>query len=263
MEVKKIMRIKTNLIGLSTIIRDEIKRFLRIWPQTIVASALTVTLYFVIFSNLDNTSIRTTYNISYLQYITPGLIMMAIITNSYGNVAFSLWNHRVQHSIEEVLIAPIPHYLILIGYTFGGVIRGLLVGGIVGLISTCFAQLNTAHLAFSIVIAIMTAGLFALAGFSSALLADKFDDILLIPNFLLVPLIYLGGVFYSINQLTPFWQSVSRFNPILYVINLFRYALLNISDVSVSLGLAAMTSVMILLFIFNLALLKRGIHNVA
>ncbi len=253
------MSFKRNYTGFITIVIDEIKRFVKIWPQTLLSSAVTITLYFVIFSNLSNSMVENQYHITYAQFIAPGLIMMAIIINSYGNVSFSLWNHRLQHSIEEVLVSPLPNYLILLGYTLGGILRGIIVGVIVTVISLCFTKLSLPHAWIALFIVACTATLFALAGFTNAICADKFDDILFVPNFILTPLIYLGGVFYSISQLPEFWQNVSKANPILYIINVFRYSILGITDINVYIGMMMIISTIILLFIFNLYLLNRGV----
>lgn len=253
------MTIKRDCIGFMTIVIDEMKRFIKIWPQTLLSSAVTVTLYFIIFSNLTNSVIENKYHITYLQFIAPGLIMMATIINAYGNVAFSLWNHRVQHSIEEVLVSPLPNYLIVLAYTLGGTIRGMVVGGIVMSISLYFTDLNLAHACLAVFIMTCTAALFALAGFTNAICADKFDDVLFVPNFVLTPLIYLGGVFYSISQLSEFWQLVSKINPILYIVNAFRYSILGVTDMTIYWGISITLSTIILLFIFNLYLLNKGV----
>lgn len=253
------MSIKRNYIGFMTIVIDELKRFLRIWPQTLVSSAVTVTLYFVIFSSFTNSIIEQRYHLSYTEFLAPGLIMMAIIVNSYGNVSFSLWSHRFQHSIEEVLVSPLPNYLILLGYTLGGMLRGIMVGAIVTLIALCFTRFQVAHLGLTLFIVICTSFLFALAGFTNAICADKFDDILFVPNFILTPLIYLGGVFYSISQLPPFWQAVSKANPILYIINAFRYGMLGISDVPLYVALTMILATIAGLLMLNVYLLRKGV----
>jgi len=253
------MSFKRNYIGFVTIVINELKRFLKIWPQTLLSSAVTVSLYFVIFSSFSNATIEKLYGISYPEFIAPGLIMMAIIVNAYGNVSFSLWNHRFQHSIEEVLVSPLPNSLILLGYTLGGILRGILVGIIVTGIALCFTSLSVHHLGLTLFVVTATATLFALAGFTNAICADKFDDVLFVPNFILTPLIYLGGVFYSISQLPEFWQNVSRANPILYIINAFRYGILGITDVSIYAALALMISSIIFLFALNLYLLNKGV----
>lgn len=253
------MSIKRNYIGFSTIVIDEIRRFIRIWPQTLLSSTVTITLYFVIFSHLSNAIVEAEYNITYAQFIAPGLIMMAIIINSYSNVSFSLWNHRFQHSIEEVLVSPLPNYLMLLGYTLGGILRGMMVGVIVTVISLFFTSLSLPHPVVTFFIATCTAALFALIGFTNAICADKFDDILFFPNFILTPLIYLGGVFYPISQLSEFWQIISRSNPILYIINVFRYCILGITDVNIYFGITMIISSVLLIFIFNLYLLNKGV----
>ena len=166
------MRIKRNYIGFITIVIDEIKRFIKIWPQTLLSSTVTITLYFVIFSHLSNSIVEDNYNITYAQFIAPGLIMMAIIINSYSNVSFSLWNHRLQHSIEEVLVSPLPNYLILLGYTLGGILRGMMVGAIVTVISLFFTHLGLPHPGIALFIVICTAALFALIGFTNVLYVE-------------------------------------------------------------------------------------------
>lgn len=253
------MSIKRNYIGFATIVIDEIKRFIKIWPQTLLSSTVTITLYFVIFSHLSNSIVEDEYHITYAQFIAPGLIMMAVIINSYSNVSFSLWNHRFQHSIEEVLVSPLPNFLILLGYTLGGILRGMMVGAIVTVISLFFTHLSLPHPGVAFSIAICTAALFALIGFTTAICADKFDDILFFPNFILTPLIYLGGVFYPISQLSEVWQIISRSNPILYIINVFRYCTLGITDINIYLGITMIISSILLVFIFNLYLLNRGV----
>lgn len=253
------MTFKEQSIGFKTIVSDEIWRFLRIWPQTLLSSAITTTIYFVIFSNFTNTKIEKLYGISYMEYIAPGLIMMAIIINAYGNVSFSLWNHRFQHCIEEMIVAPLPNYLILTGYVLGGVLRGIIVGAIVTVIALFFTKISLSHFFITAGIVFFTAILFSLAGFTNAILADKFDDIMYVPTFILTPLIYLGGVFYSITQLPVFWQGVSKANPLLYIINTFRYGILGISDIDIHLSMLIVISTVILLFIFNLHLLNKGL----
>lgn len=253
------MSIKRNYIGFATIVIDEIKRFIKIWPQTLLSSTVTITLYFVIFSHLSNLIVEDEYHITYAQFIAPGLIMMAVIINSYSNVSFSLWNHRFQHSIEEVLVSPLPNFLILLGYTLGGILRGMMVGAIVTVISLFFTDLSLPHPGIAFFIAICTAALFALIGFTNAICADKFDDILFFPNFILTPLIYLGGVFYPISQLPEVWQTISRSNPILYIINVFRYCTLGITDINIYVGITMIISSILLVFIVNLYLLNRGV----
>src|SRR5680860_931522 len=241
-----------------TILSREIRRFTRIWPQTLLPPAVTMTLYFIIFGNLIGSRIGKMDGFDYMQFITPGLIMMAVITSSYANVVSSFFSMKFQHSIEELLVSPVPNWIILAGYVFGGMARGLGIGVIVTLVSLAFTHLQIHNLLMVVVTVFLTSALFSLGGFINAMLATKFDDISIVPTFILTPLTYLGGVFYSINLLPDVWRAVSMANPILYMVNGFRYGILGVSDVNpfVSLG-------MILLFIavltfIALKLLARG-----
>jgi len=245
-------------IAFWTILRREIRRFTRIWAQTLLPPAITMTLYFIIFGNLIGSRIGEMGGFDYMEYIVPGLIMMSVITNSYSNVVFSFYSTKFQRSIEELLVSPVPNWIILSGFVLGGVARGLGVGLIVTLLSLFFTDLQVQHLFVTVAIVFLTAVLFALGGFINAVFANSFDDISIIPTFVLTPLTYLGGVFYSIQLLPEFWQGVSQLNPILYMVNTFRYGILGVSDINV--GFAFM---MILLFIgglfsYALYLLKHG-----
>ncbi len=239
-------------------LRREINRFLRIWVQTILPSSTTMLLYFLIFGKVIGKHIKTIHGFEYSTYISPGLIMMAIVTNTFSNVSSSLYSMRFQRSIEELLVAPMPNSLLLLGFILGSMIRGLLVGSLVGLIVFCFTQFPIAHPWILLAILPSTAFLFALFGFSNALFAKSFDDISVIPNFVLTPLTYLSGIFYSIDQLPHFWQKVSLFNPLLYIISALRYSLLGISDVPIARSLIIVWLCCITLTFFNLYLLKKG-----
>jgi ABC-2 type transport system permease protein len=219
--------------ALKTIVIREITRFTRIWPQTVLPPAITMTLYFIIFGNLIGSRIGTMEGFNYMEFITPGLIMMSVITSSYANVVSSFFSMKFQKSIEEILIAPVPYYIILLGFVTGGVARGLLVGIIVTIISIFFTGLHIENLLITSIVIVLTAILFSIAGMINALFARNFDDISIIPTFVLTPLTYLGGVFYSITLLPEFWQGVSMANPILYMINAFRYGVLGISDINI------------------------------
>lgn len=222
---------KNYYVAFKSILHREVVRFGRIWVQTLVPPAITMTLYFVIFGNLIGSRIGEMDGFSYMAFIVPGLIMMSVITNSYSNVASSFFSSKFQHNVEELLVAPVPTYVIIAGYVGGGVIRGLLVGLIVSLVSLFFVDLHIEHL-FSVVFTVfLTAVLFSLAGLLNAIFARSFDDVSIIPTFILTPLTYLGGVFYSISLLPDFWQGVSHINPVLYMVNAFRYGFLGISDV--------------------------------
>ena len=216
--------------ALLTILYKEIHRFMRIWTQTLIPPAIMIMLYFVIFGTLIGKRIGQMGGFDYMQFMIPGLIMMSVISNSYSNVVSSFFGQKFARSIEELLITPLPHYLILLGWVLGGVARGLLVGAIVTIVSLWFYDLSVNNWTLSIFVVISTSILFSLGGFLNALFAESFDDISIIPTFIMQPLIYLGGVFYSIQLLPSFWQTVSLANPILYMINAFRYSILGASD---------------------------------
>ena len=223
-------------VALSTLLTREIRRFIRIWPQTLLPPAITMTLYFVIFGNLIGKRIGEMSGFAYIEYIAPGIIMMAVINNAYANVASSFFSAKFQNHIEELLIAPIPNHLILAGYVMGGVARGLLVGIIVTIVALFFTKLHVQHLFITLSMVILSAVLFSLGGFINAIYGKSFDQIAIIPTFILTPLTYLGGIFYSIDLLPDFWQQASLFNPILYMVNAFRYGILGVSDIPVGLA---------------------------
>ena len=241
-----------------TIVAREITRFMRIWPQTILPPAITMSLYFIIFGNLIGSRIGTMDGFSYMEFIVPGLIMMSVITSSYSNVVSSFFSMKFQHSIEEILIAPVPNYIILAGFVSGGVARGLLVGLIVSIISIISTGLAINNYFITISVIVMTAILFSLAGMINAVFARNFDDISIIPTFVLTPLTYLGGVFYSIKLLPEFWQNVSLSNPILHMVNAFRYGVLGQSDLNITYAFIIIFSFIIVLASCTLYLLKKG-----
>ena len=245
-------------IAFRTIFVKEARRFLRIWPQTLLPPAITMTLYFVIFGTLIGSRIGEMGGFSYMQFVVPGLIMMAVVTNSYSNVVSSFFGAKFNHSVEELLVSPVPNWIILAGYTAGGVSRGLLVAMIVTCLSLFFAELSIHSLGLTIGIVIFTSILFALFGFVNAVFANNFDDISIIPTFVLTPLIYLGGVFYSLELLPDFWAGVSRLNPLVYVVNGFRYGVLGVSDVNVGLSFGMIVLFTVVAFCFCLYLLHTG-----
>ena len=250
---------KTAWIGFYTLIRREINRFCRIWRETLLPPLITMTLYFVIFGQLIGSQIAPIHHYSYMQYITPGLIMMPVITNSFLNTVSSLYLLRFQKAIEEILVSPLPDSLILFGFVLGGVIRGVIVGGLVMCLSIFFTHLSIHHLGLMLLTLMLTSIMFSLGGFLNGLLARSFDDISLLPTFVLTPLTYLGGVFYSINMLPPVWQKVSLLNPILYLVNAFRYSLLGVTDMPISHALNIIELIIIVLIIINKQLLKKGV----
>lgn len=241
-----------------TILVREVRRFMRIWPQTMLPPAVTITLYYVIFGNLIGSRIGEMGGFNYMEFIVPGLIMMAVITNSYTNVVSSFFSMKFQRSIEELLVSPVPNWVILIGYVVGGMTRGILIGIIVTLLSLAFTTLAVHSIAIVVLTVLLTSMLFALGGFINAMFATKFDDVSIVPTFVLTPLTYLGGVFYSIDMLPEFWQVVSMANPILYMVNAFRYGILGVSDVNIGLALGMIAGFIILLFAICLKLLRRG-----
>ena len=251
--------LKTNAIAFGTLVRKEVSRIVRIWIQTIVPPAITMTLYFIIFGNLIGKRIGQMEGFSYMQYIAPGLIMMSVITNSYGNVVSSFFGAKFGKHIEEMLISPMSNATIILGHVAGGVFRGLLVGLLVTIIALFFTRLQVSNLWVTLSVAFLTAVVFSLAGFINAVFARKFDDISIVPTFVLTPLTYLGGVFYSISLLPEFWQNVSKANPILYMVNAFRYGILGASDIDIGVAYSIILLFIAALFGFSLFLLNAGI----
>jgi ABC-2 type transport system permease protein len=248
----------TQLTALVTILHKEVRRFVRIWIQTLLPPAVTTALYFLIFGHLIGERIGAVSGVSYLAYIVPGVILMAVITNAYGNVVSSFFSAKLQHYVEELLVAPVANWVILVGYVGGGVMRGLAVAAVVSVVAVVFAEVHLHDPWVVAGVVILTTSLFALAGFINAIFAKHFDDISLIPTFVLTPLTYLGGVFYSVDMLPAFWREVSALNPILYMVNAFRYGLLGVSDVDLAQAFAIMLAFNLLLGAVALHLLRRG-----
>lgn len=245
-------------VAFATIVRKEVRRFTRIWVQTLIPPVITMGLYFVIFGQLIGSRIGQMGGFDYMSFVVPGLIMMAVINNSYANVVSSFYSAKFNKSIEELQVSPVPNWVILWGYVSGGVLRGLCVGLIVTLMSMVFVRLQLHHAGITFLVVLLTSVLFSLAGFINAVYANSFDDISIIPTFVLTPLTYLGGVFYSIDMLPRFWQSVSQLNPILYVINAFRYGFLGASDVNIGVALAGITLFVVVLYGYCWYLLEKG-----
>jgi len=245
-------------IGYKTIVRKEITRILRIWGQTIVPPAITMSLYFIIFGELIGRRIGEMGGFTYMQYIVPGLVIMSVITNSYGNMVSSFFGAKFGKHIEELLISPLPNWIILSGYVTGALARGFMVGVVVMGVSLFFTRIEVQHPVIMLSVILLTAIVFALAGMINAIYGQKFDDIAIIPTFILAPLTYLGGVFYSIALLPEFWQKVSAFNPILYMVNGFRYGMLGVSDVSLAQTYGVIFIAGAILFTWCMVLLHRG-----
>lgn len=246
-------------VAYRTIVIKEILRFSRIWVQTVLPAAITTTLYFIIFGRLIGDKIGPMHGVEYIDYIVPGLVLMAVITNSYANVVSSFYQAKFQHHIEELLVSPAPNWVILAGFISGGVARGTTVGTVVMGVSFLFTHPQLHSIPLTLAVFLLTSTLFALGGFINAVYANSFDDITIIPNFVLTPLTYLGGVFYSIDLLSPFWQQLSLFNPVLYMVNAFRHGILGFSDIPISLALGMVLIFITVLTLLSLRLLNKGV----
>ena len=253
------MTLRQQWVAFSTIVTKEVMRFVRIWVQTVLPAMITMGLYFVIFGHLIGSQLAPIQGYNYIEYIVPGIILMAIINNSYANVVSSFFSSKFQRHIEEMLISPMPNYLILLGFVGGGMVRGLVVGIGVTAVAAVFAHLHMHNLAVILSVVVLTSVLFSLAGLINAIYAKTFDDISIIPTFVLTPLTYLGGIFYSVDMLPPFWQHVSLVNPILYMINAMRYGMLGVSDIDVRLALLIVVGFVVALYLFALYLLRKGV----
>jgi ABC-2 type transport system permease protein len=253
------MDLQHQYIAFKTIVRREVTRFMRIWTQTLIPPVITTALYFLIFGTLIGPRVGPVGGYSYMEYIVPGLIMMSIITNSYANVVASFYGSKFQRNIDEMLVSPMPNYIIVLGYTVGGVCRGLSVGIVVTAVSLLFVDLQVAHWGVMLSVTLLTAMLFSFAGLINAIYANSFDDINIIPTFVLTPLTYLGGIFYSIDMLPEFWKHVSFANPILYMVNGFRFGILGVSDMPLTVAYTIIVTFTAALFGLCLYLLNKGI----
>jgi ABC-2 type transport system permease protein len=242
-----------------TILTKEVLRFARIWVQTVLPPAITMALYFIIFGKLIGEQIGDMEGFRYIDFIVPGLILMSVISNSYANVVSSFYSSKFQRHVEELLIAPLPNWVILAGYVAGGVARGLVVGVVVTIVSLFFSDLTIHSYGVTLLVFILTSILFALAGFINAVYANSFDDISIVPTFILTPLTYLGGVFYSITLLPDFWQNISLANPVLYMVNAFRFGLLGVSDIPLWMAFLIIIGFIVALFAFAMYLLNKGV----
>ena len=254
------MAINTQLVALYTIVRRELVRMFRIASQVFLPPVITTGLYFLIFGSLIGSRIGLIQGVSYPMFIAPGLIMMSVIVNSYGNVSTSLFSARFQKSIEEILISPIHNSLLLLGYVLGGICRGVIVAILVFVVASFFLEIEFSHLPMTLFIVVLVAAVFSLAGFTNAMIARNFDDIMLIPTFILTPLTYLGGVFYSVNMLPEgIWQKISYLNPILYMVNALRHAMIGQEEVSMSIAMSIIFFMLVALTVLNLILLNKGV----
>lgn len=253
------MAIKTQAIALYTLVRRELVRMFRIASQVFLPPVITTSLYFFIFGSLIGPRIGNIQGINYPMFIAPGLIMMSVIVNSYGNVSTSLFSVRFQKSIEEMLISPMRDGLLLLGFVLGGMLRGLIVAILVFIIASFFLKIELSHLPMTLLVVLLVSAIFSLAGFTNAMVARNFDDIMLVPTFILTPLTYLGGVFYSVSMLPPFWQKISYLNPILYMVNALRHVMIGQEEVSMTLAISIICFMLVALTLLNLILLKKGV----
>jgi ABC-2 type transport system permease protein len=253
------MKLSAQYTAFHTIMVKEFLRFIRIWLQTVLPPAITVALYFIIFGELIGSQIGDIDGFAYIDYIVPGLILMSVISNSYANCVSSFFSSKFHKSVEEMLVAPLPNYVIVAGYVSGGMLRGIVVGIVVTVVSMMFTKIQIHSYSITLIVFILTSILFALAGLINAIYAKTFDDITIIPTFILTPLTYLGGIFYSIKMLPDFWQNVSLANPILYMINAFRYGLLGISDIDLTAAFIIIILFIAALFAFAMHLLNKGV----
>ncbi|MCA9409340.1 MAG: ABC transporter permease [Candidatus Omnitrophica bacterium] len=252
------MNFSEKLIAYSTIVRKEVHRFMRIWTQTILPPAITQSLYFLIFGKFIGSQLRDIGGVSYMAFIVPGLVMMTVINNSFSNVASSFFSSKFQRSIEELLVSPLTNVIIVAGYITGGLLRGIICGVVVFCVSMFFIHPTVMYPGLILIFMILASIVFALGGLLNAIYAKSFDEIGIFPMFILLPLTYLGGVFYSIHTLPVFWQTVSKINPILYLVNGFRFGFYGISDVSINVSIAMLITFIIVLVFLNLYLLNKG-----
>ena len=245
-------------IAFLTIMREQVRRYWRIWTQTLLPSAITMSLYCLIFGTLIGSRIGTMGGVSYMEFVVPGLIMMAIITNTYANVVGSFFGAKFNNSVEELLVSPTPTYVIVLGYAAGGVSRGILVSIIVTSVALFFTDLDIHNWLVVIGVVSLTSISFSLLGLINAVFANTFDDVNIVPTFVLTPLTYLGGVFYSLDLLPDFWASISQINPLVYVVNAFRFGVLGVSDVDITVSFAMLIALTIVSFIYAMHLLGTG-----
>lgn len=252
-------RIKENYIAFKTLAAIGIQRFLRTWVQTLLPPVITVTLYFIIFGQLIGPRIGMIAGVPYIQYIAPGLIMMWVIMGSYNSVTSAVYLGKFQRNIEELLVSPMPNLIILLGYISSGIVRGFLTSILISIVTLFFTHLSIHHILATLLIIFLSSLLFSLAGFINGIFAKSFDDVMIVPTFILTPLTYLGGVFYSIKMLPPLWQKLSLANPILYIIDVFRYGVLGIADINIYFAVAMIILFIAVLFGICLHLLNKGV----
>lgn len=245
-------------VGFYTMLRKEVTRILRIWSQTLLPPVVTTTLYYLIFGAFIGSQVQPIDGFSYMQFIVPGLIMMTVITSAYMNTVSTFYFAKWVHTLDELLVSPMPSWAVIAGFVSGGVVRALVVAILVLIVSLFFTHLTIVSLSIVIAAILLTSILFALAGLLNGMFAKSFDAITIIPTFVLTPLTYLGGVFYSIEQLPEFFRIISLANPVLYMVNAFRYGFLGISDVPIGISFGVMGGLIVVLLVIVLWLFHKG-----
>lgn len=247
------------LVAYFTMIRKETLRIFRIWSQTLLPPVVTTGLYFAIFGAFIGSQVAPIEGYSYMQFIMPGLVMMTLITSAYMHVVTGFYIAKFMKSLEEILVSPMPWWAVVGGYVSGGIIRATVVSVMVIIVSLFFTHLAVANIFVLVAAAFLTSLIFSLGGLINGMFAKSFDAMTIIPTFVLTPLTYLGGVFYSIELLPPLFQTLSLFNPILYMVNAFRYGFLGVSDVSLTTSFAVMIGFAVVLIAVVAYLFKKGI----
>jgi ABC-2 type transport system permease protein len=245
-------------VSFYTIVRKEVVRMFRIWTQTFLPPAITTALYFLIFGKFIGSQIAPINGVTYMQFIVPGLVMMAVVMQSFMNSAFTFYMAKFQKTLEEVSVSPTPYLVLIAGHVASAVIRGMLTAVIVLGVALFFTHLSIAHLFITILFVFLSSLLFALAGLINGVFANSFDTVSIFPTFVLTPLTYLGGVFYSVSVLPEIWQNISLANPILYMVNGFRYGMLGFADTNVILSLGVLSALVVVLTLVNWWIFKTG-----
>lgn len=240
-------------------LRNDFVRIIRIWSQTLLPPVVTTSLYFVVFGKFIGSQLAPIHGFAYIQFIVPGLIMMSVITSSYMNTVSTFYFAKWTKTLDEILVSPMPDWLVIIGFVSGGVLRGLLVGVLVAAVSLFFTHLAIYNILVLIGAVVLTSVLFSFGGLINGVFAKGFDGISIVPTFVLTPLTYLGGIFYSIQQFSPFWQKVSLFNPILYMVNAFRWGFLGISDISLTTCFGVLGGITVVFMAVAAYLFRNGI----
>ncbi len=242
-----------------TMMRKEFVRIVRIWSQTLLPPVVTTSLYFIVFGTFIGSQLAPIHGFSYIQFIVPGLIMMSVITSAYSNTASTFFFSKMIHNLDELIVSPTPSWVVILGFVSGGVIRGLLVAVLVTIVSLFFTHLVMYNALILIVTIVLTSVVFALGGLINGVFAKGFDGISIVPTFVLTPLTYLGGIFYSISQFPPFWQKVSMVNPILYMVNAFRYGFLGVSDMPVWVCFTVLIGFCVAFSLIIIYLFRKGV----